>query len=66
MASVNASKQLKVQHKLAIEILQKFGHNYCRLIPQGKDRFRALAWSVPLAQGTGPGRTSKRGTVQMK
>jgi hypothetical protein len=63
---VNASKQLKVQHKLAIEILQKFGHDYCRLIPQGKGRFHALAWSVPLTQGNGSGRTSKRGTVQVK
>lgn len=66
MARVNASKQLKVQHRLGVQILQKFRHNYCRLIPQGKDRYRALAWSVPLAQGNGSGRTSKRGTVQVK
>jgi hypothetical protein len=65
-ASVNASKQLTVQHKLAIEILQKFGHNYCRLVPRGKDRFHALAWSVPLVDGNGSARISKRGKVQAR
>jgi len=43
---VSASKQLKVQHKLAIEILQKFGHDYCRLEPCGAGRYRCLAWSA--------------------
>jgi hypothetical protein len=65
-ASVSASKQLKVQHKLAIEILQKYGHDYCRLEPRGAGGYRCLAWSVPLIEGNGLAGVSKRGTVRTR
>jgi hypothetical protein len=64
--SVSATKQLKVQHELAIEILQKYGRDRCRLEPRGKDQFRCLAWSVSLVEGNGSSKLTKCGEVRVK
>ena len=56
--------QAKKQHKLAIRLLKELGLNNIRLEPQAHGRYRYHAWSVPVVDGYGSPRISRRGLVQ--
>ena len=58
--SVNQSKK---QHNLAVSLLKKLRLDYVRLEPQRNGRYRYFAWSVPLVDGNGSPRISRRGVI---
>jgi hypothetical protein len=58
--------QAKKQHQLAVSLLKELGLDYIRL-NRGRDgHYRYHAWTVPLIDGNGSPRFSKRGRVRTK
>jgi hypothetical protein len=52
------------QHRLAINLLKKFGLDYVRLEPERAGHYRYHAWTVPRIESNGSPPISKRGRVQ--
>jgi hypothetical protein len=54
----------KKQHQLAVSLLKELGLDYVRLEPQRNGRYRYHAWNVPLVDGNGSPRISRRGMIR--
>ena len=57
LGEVNQSKK---QHQLAVSLLKKLGLDYVRLEPRANGHYRYHAWTVPLVDGNGSPRISRR------